>query len=551
MHNIPSNVFHNMPDVNMNSSQMLFNMMLMTIMGAVITSLSNAIPIFVNKILNYFWSIVDNISRRFGSQENEVIVSSTCIKSQDGTIEVSSYDYDAILFKINSKKINTKRVKSKANTTSRNNFSRLDDYKKKSENDISIADYNIIHSEYIILSKKNDIRVKCNTVNDSYSNYSGYNQSNIIDHNIHIYSKKLIVSEIIKKINKWKIEFMNHKKKYVSDGKIYHYNFSKDIVPAPKINKSREKDIADYDWFTPSGNHIKPMNIISSSITWDKNILISTKTFDNIFFTDKNNLVKRLNYFLNNRHEYARKGIPYNMGLLFYGPPGCGKTSCIKAISNYTGRHVVEINLKHIKTCKEFINVFHNEFINDDYVPIDKRIIVLEDIDCMIDIVKQRKDDFDEEEYFDIKKMKKKPEISTDDLYKMTMINKFNNRENIKDGDLTLSCILNTIDGILEQNGRILIITTNYKDKLDSALLRPGRVDMKINFTKCTDVMMRNMIEHFYNKKIPNVVEFIKDHYTPAEIVEKCFYNSDKMDSVLASVSLVHVDELVNEQTVF
>jgi mitochondrial chaperone BCS1 len=117
------------------------------------------------------------------------------------------------------------------------------------------------------------------------------------------------------------------------------------------------------------------------------------------------------------------------------------------------------------------------------------------------------------------------------------MINKFNKAEKTTISDeLTLSCILNTIDGILEQNGRILIITTNYKDKLDSALLRPGRIDMKINFTKCTDIMMRNIIENFYNKKLSKDIKLIDDKYTPAEIVEKCFNNPNNMESVIKNL---------------
>ena len=110
-------------------------------------------------------------------------------------------------------------------------------------------------------------------------------------------------------------------------------------------------------------------------------MLITFKTFDNIFFKDKDILIKKLNYFLANEEKYKKKGIPYNIGFLFYGNPGCGKTSCIKAISNYTKRHVVEINLKQIETCGEFINIFNDDMMNDNCIPHRKKIIVLEDID--------------------------------------------------------------------------------------------------------------------------------------------------------------------------
>mgnify|MGYP002864766107 CR=1 FL=1 len=74
---------------------------------------------------------------------------------------------------------------------------------------------------------------------------------------------------------------------------------------------------------------------------------------------------------------------------------------------------------------------------------------------------------------------------------------------------MTLSCILNTIDGIIENHGRILIITTNYVDQLDSALIRPGRIDARVNFTKCTDKMCKDIIGHFYDQKIEMASKYV------------------------------------------
>ena len=103
----------------------------------------------------------------------------------------------------------------------------------------------------------------------------------------------------------------------------------------------------------------------------------------------KETIFLQIIYYLQNFH--ANKNCEY-LHTVIYGEPGCGKTSCIKAIANYTKRHVVEINLKNIKTCKDFINTFNAEYICDNYTPHKKKIIILEDIDCMIDIVKSRKD---------------------------------------------------------------------------------------------------------------------------------------------------------------
>ena len=218
----------------------------------------------------------------------------------------------------------------------------------------------------------------------------------------------------------------------------------------------------------------------------------TNKSFDNIFFTEKEKLLKRLDYFLNHKEDYERKGIPHTLGLLFYGDPGCGKTSCIKVIAKYTGRHLQTVNLNSIKTCQEFQDLFYSNALCKG-TSIDKRVIVLEDIDCMSDIIKQRSSDpIDEDE-----------EIES---------------------DITLSCILNVIDGLIEQPGRILIITTNHPEKIDDALLRPGRIDMKIHFTKCTEEMAKDIINNMFTSNLEKVK--LNAVYSPAELVNKCLLAS-------------------------
>ena len=90
----------------------------------------------------------------------------------------------------------------------------------------------------------------------------------------------------------------------------------------------------------------------------------SGKNFDNIFFPEKENMVKRINFFASNKEWYKKRGIPYTMGFLLYGEPGCGKTSTIKAIANHTQRHIVSVPLSKIKTGKELLNVFYNVKMN-------------------------------------------------------------------------------------------------------------------------------------------------------------------------------------------
>merc|ERR1712176_900127 len=120
----------------------------------------------------------------------------------------------------------------------------------------------------------------------------------------------------------------------------------------------------------------------------------SGKTFSNVFYPENDDIMQRLDFFTNNKAWYKQRGIPYTMGFLFYGDPGCGKTSTIKAIANHTQRHIVSVPLNKIKTAKELLNVFYNTNINYKDIPLDKRLFVLEDIDAadLKDTVGERSD---------------------------------------------------------------------------------------------------------------------------------------------------------------
>merc|ERR1712177_190528 len=71
-----------------------------------------------------------------------------------------------------------------------------------------------------------------------------------------------------------------------------------------------------------------------------------------------------------------------------------------------------------------------------------------------------------------------------------------------KSSKLTLATLLEVLDGVMEMDGRMLVITTNYPEKLDKALIRPGRIDMKVRFGKCTRECITQMYEHYLEEKI-------------------------------------------------
>jgi len=323
------------------------------------------------------------------------------------------------------------------------------------------------------------------------------------NYNYVIFSNKLTTRELFQIIDEWKSEY---------------YNYSRQM--SQKIKQSCFMLITN-----EKNNQI-----------WVQEKFSSYMTFDHLIFDQKEELLLKLNRFLNNRQYYIDNARPYMFGLLLYGEPGCGKTSTIKAIANYTKRHVVQIDLSKIKTCQELINVFYSKKINDYHIPVDKKIIVFEDIDCMIDIVLEREKEKNDEEHKgnDDEEQKKaknedeqEMEIDIDKIRKETHINNGNLLDNIfksvmkksKDNKLNLSCILNIIDGIIEQPGRILIITTNYPDRLDKALVRRGRVDMKLKYEKVTSNSIRNFMSRKFDDEIPDeIISNIENKLTPLEL---------------------------------
>lgn len=277
---------------------------------------------------------------------------------------------------------------------------------------------------------------------------------------------------------------------------------------------------------------------------WDEVQFSSTRTFSNIFFKGKENIVKKLDFFLNNREWYFNKGIPYSLGIGMHGPPGTGKTSLIKAIGNYTNRHIIVISLKIIKTKKQLDSIFFEERYNSDNkkgsIGFDKKIIVFEDIDCIGDIVMDRQ---------------KKKNKSTTGLGKKLNFDELSTNSKINVGDLletivatekatekmceypkvpvdeepiTLDDILNLWDGIRETPGRIMIISSNHYYDLDPALIRPGRIDITLELSYTSHQIIRDIYNHLFEEELDaSKLENINDnYYSPAEIIN-IYMNTD------------------------
>lgn len=201
-----------------------------------------------------------------------------------------------------------------------------------------------------------------------------------------------------------------------------------------------------------------------------------------------------LNEFLHPKTArwYANRGIPYRRGYLFHGPPGTGKSSMSFSLAGLFGLNIYCLSLSEVTLTEESLIVLFNT--------LPKRcIVLLEDIDSAgISRPKPPSKKSKKSKKSKSKKNKKKttPKKEDDTASEEVLVpgatKKLTNA-------ISISGLLNAIDGVASQEGRILIMTTNYPDKLDDALVRPGRVDMKVRFDLASRQQIKELFLRMYS----------------------------------------------------
>ncbi|KDP25708.1 hypothetical protein JCGZ_24009 [Jatropha curcas] len=221
----------------------------------------------------------------------------------------------------------------------------------------------------------------------------------------------------------------------------------------------------------------------------------------------KKSIMDDLDRFLERKEFYQRVGKAWKRGYLLYGPPGTGKSTLIAAMANYLKFDIYDLELPSIPSDAELRNVLLKT--------TNRSILVVEDIDCNSQVYDRQKIANRQEQLMNPKKHTK---------------------------EFSLSTLLNCVDGLWSSCGeaRIIVFTTNHKEVLDPALLRPGRMDMHIHMSYCTSkgfrVLAFNYLgihEHKLYQEIDALME--RTNVTPASLAEELM-KSDDPDVALGEV---------------
>lgn len=218
-------------------------------------------------------------------------------------------------------------------------------------------------------------------------------------------------------------------------------------------------------------------------------------------------IVSDVREFTCNSEWYMSRGIPYRRGYLLYGPPGCGKSSFITALAGELEYSICLLNLSERGMSDDRLNHLFS-------VAPEASIILLEDVDAA----------------FTSREETSQVRTAYDGLSR-----------------LTLSGLLNALDGVASTEGRIVVMTTNYLERLDPALVRPGRVDVKVCIDYASVTQLEAMFGRFYpeasvekGRQFATSVLSLKTHVSLAEIQGYFMLHKTNCDAAIANVHLLN-----------
>ena len=207
------------------------------------------------------------------------------------------------------------------------------------------------------------------------------------------------------------------------------------------------------------------------------------KTINNIVIDNKQTIIDDIKDFISKENWYFKRGLTYKRGFLFYGSPGNGKTSLCLALAKYFNRHIQFLNLNDLEKDSSLFVAFNNIKNNS--------ILVVEDVDAI-----------------------------------------FGTREG--KSKISFSALLNCMDGAFSKYGVITIMTTNHIDKIDEALIREGRIDVKINIDNPKKEMVESYLSLFYETTVE--LQGYDFDFSMSKIQEICLQNKNNLNNAILSL---------------
>lgn len=216
------------------------------------------------------------------------------------------------------------------------------------------------------------------------------------------------------------------------------------------------------------------------------------RTFDDIFVAKdvKDTLMHSIDSFVNRKAWYKEHNIPYHYGIMLHGAPGTGKSVLAQAIAKYLNAMMYVISGDRIFDLPDLLGRDIPTHVPD----CNTRIILCEDIDCGLD------------KSLDILRVLK---TESEDTYESQDVN-----SRRKSG---FSSLLNSIDGLGAPDNIIYIFTTNHLENIDPALVRPGRIDLKLEIGYVTRGQFDEFTQKYFDKVSDEAFD-IKDGMTFATI---------------------------------
>ena len=222
----------------------------------------------------------------------------------------------------------------------------------------------------------------------------------------------------------------------------------------------------------------------SSNPMWQRCLSRASRPLNTVILSEakRNQIVEDIADYLSpaTRRWYSNRGIPYRRGYLLYGPPGTGKSSLSLALAGHFRMRIYIVSLNSICANEENLGTL--------FADLPRRcVVLLEDIDTA-GLTNTRE------------ALVPSPKTADGEEPTASGTPKQTEESTNAVGQLSLSGLLNILDGVASQEGRLLIMTTNHLEKLDKALIRPGRVDMTVEFGRANGEVAASIFSVIYTK---------------------------------------------------